>query len=160
MASRPLIVATVAGVLLVALLVADATMNRALFLDVRDGEGWRQIASDGYHESDARAHPVGARVVDANDTVEMRLRVDNTYAWAYEDTYRAYANGVEIASGIIQAPARGQGEAVFSFAARAAADEAGGRAAPDAPDTRVLFISVDVGGYWLYTDLEVRGASA
>ena len=164
MASRPLAVAAVASALLVARLVADASMNRAVHVDVREAGGWRPVASDPYvfDETSRAPSPYGRNLLGANETVEMRLRVDNGYPWAYGETFRAYVNGVEVASGALYAPARGEGEATFSFSASsaAAASEPGSRAGPDAPAVRSLVLFVEAGDARLEAYFEVQEGSA
>lgn len=117
MASKPLIVAAVATALLVLTVWGDATMNRTYYVDVKDGDGWRTVAQGGDAQDDTRAYPLvsdNAIKIQNGTPLEMRLRVDNEYFWAFSKTFVASANGLILAEGKIESPARSAGVAEFS----------------------------------------------
>lgn len=150
MPSRPLVVAIIASVALVALLAADASMNRTLALDQRVGDGWRTVAAEPMtHDRPFVAAPDS---VAANETLTFRLRVENGHPWSYSESYRVYANGLEVASGTLEAPARGDGESTFNV--RAAAAGAAERGPPGGAGYLELQVRID--DQYLYAGLEVR----
>lgn len=116
--SRPLAVAVAATALLVVVLGADASMDRSLHVDQRDaGGGWATVASQGeVPERDRYAYPIGpvaGQPVARNDSIPMRVRVENGYPLAFDETYVVRVNGAEVARGTLAAPARGSGASEF-----------------------------------------------
>lgn len=163
MGIQPLAIAAVAAALLVASIAVDASMNRYVELDVQDDGAFVRVATSEPYTTQARPQPYGEIVVDAgpNDTVTMRVRVDNGYAWGFSETYRAYVNGREVASGTLTAPARGEGEATFTFAASVAWQDFGPRRQPGETSPRTVYPSVEVraGSEAVYASLTLREAS-
>lgn len=97
-------------------------MNRTVILDRQVGGGWRLVASDPPTYEAKPLEPVGRGTerAQANETLEFRLRVDNGYPWSYSERYRVFSNGLEVASGTLEAGARSEGEAAFTVRAEGA----------------------------------------
>lgn len=120
--TRPLSVALAAAVLLVVVVGADATMDRSLHLDRQDADGaWVTLASGGEIPPEERykmfADPT-VRADDVNATLTMRVRVENGYPWSYDEAFVAYAQGVEVARGRVEAEPRGAGATEFEVPLR------------------------------------------
>lgn len=163
MGSRPLTIAIAAAALLVVSLGVDASMNRSLSLDVREDDGaWRTIGSDAPY-THARPVPVEQAGVSAaaNDTITLRLRVDNGYPWAYDERYRVFFNGRELASGTLEAGARGEGESVFTVPAKPFWDTMSQRPPGEpAPQVAYAHVEVYVDGKTVYGNFQIHEASA
>jgi hypothetical protein len=162
MGVKPLVVAAVAAVLLVVSIGVDAAMNRTLALDAREDDGaWRAIGGEPRLET--RPVPVGSTIVMAgpDDNVTLRVRVDNGYPFAYDESYRVFFNGREIASGTLRAEPRGEGESVFTVPARPFWD-ATGRPVPGEPRPNVTYANVEVyaGSRVLYGHFQLQEARA
>ena len=149
MGVKPLTLALAATVLLVVVIGADATMNRSFALDLQapsssgSGTTWRTLAEVPYRYDDrSRAEPwmYGPPELEANrsDTLTFRVRAENGYFWPLDETFRAYHNGEEVASGRLSAPARGETESSFTVPA----DRILGRA-PVPPDAKAPYIGGD-----------------
>ncbi len=153
-AVSPLAVAAVAGALLLVVLGVDASMNRTFYLDVQVNGEWQTVAengegSRGYVE---RYYAGSSPVFAANETVDMRLRVDNGYPWAWTGSYHVLVQGRTVEKGDVRAPARGEGDIAFEF--NASAQETG-LPEPAKGEIRFLYVQVEVGGRTLMTNLQV-----
>ncbi|HWH09388.1 MAG TPA: hypothetical protein VNX21_09320 [Candidatus Thermoplasmatota archaeon] len=114
--SRPLAVAIAAAVLLVLVVGADASMDRSLHVDRRSADGaWATLASAGEVPPEERyaPFPMGPWRVAGNESLTLRVRVENGYPWAYSEAFVAYVDGVEVARGRVEAEPRGTGTAEF-----------------------------------------------
>ncbi len=156
---KPLSIAIGAAVLLVVVLAADISMNRSYGVDLRDAEGeWVTVTESRLFESRARPYGAFASSIDPNGTVEMRIRVDNGYAWAFDKEYVVYANANEIARGTLEVPARSSGTATFTVPGKAFFG-----AGPDFPKsegTHYVQIELVVAGEHLYGSVNVKEASS
>jgi len=119
MGSRALLTAGIAAGLLVVVLVADSTMNRTYALDVQVDGAWRTLAEHPYRYDESRPYVGLNGDLEANrsEEIRFRLRVDNGYPWAMDETFRVYENGDEVASGQVAAPAQGETTAEFTIPA-------------------------------------------
>ena len=121
MGVKPLTVAIAAMALLVASVGFEVVFDRTFTLAVETGTGYAQIGASsraGY------AKPIDTRAggdVRANesDALRFRLEVDNGYPWSFSEAYDVRVNGIIVAEGILEAPARGAGEATFEVPASA-----------------------------------------
>lgn len=163
--TRPLAVAAAAAVLLVLVVGADASMDRSLHVDRRDADGaWATLVSGGEVAPEERylAYPdATVHVADRNDSLTMRVRVENGYPWGYGEEYVAYAQGVEVARGRLAADARASGTAEFAVPVQRLVGGALGKPVPqdDAPPlTHHGFIEVRIGGQTLHAGLQVEVA--
>ncbi|GEM_PF-4482029 len=156
MASRALLVAAIAGVLLVVSIGVDAAMNRSWTLDVQTPEGWRTLGTQGVSGGPRGAEPLTPLAVERNGTIHLRVTVDNGYVWTYDETYKAFVNGAEVARGTLHAPARSSGTAEFDVPARLAFTDA---SAPKGPAPGGLSLEVHAGSAALYGFLSVQEAS-
>lgn len=150
MASRALVVAAIAGVLLVVSIGVDAALNRSWTLDVQTPDGWRTLTQTGGTSDGMRAvMPLSPLAVERNGTVHLRVTVDNGYLWGYDATYRVLVNGAEVTRGALHAAARETGAAEFDVPARLAFV---GAAEPvkGAPNAASLSLEVLVGSQSLY----------
>ncbi|MEA3199942.1 MAG: hypothetical protein QOE90_1370 [Thermoplasmata archaeon] len=114
--SRPLLVALVAGALLVVSIGADALMNRSYVLEVKDGAGgWHAIATSASEGGVAR--PVAQPTINVSGAgaVDFRLRETNGYLWPSSTPWEATVNGASFAHGTLSSPPRGEGEVTFSI---------------------------------------------
>lgn len=159
MPSTPLVVAAVAGVLLVVVIGADVAYNRTLFVDARTAPGsWATVAQDPC----CRAYEYlgGPYVIEANrsDDVTLRLRVDNGYPLAYEESFVVRAASVEIHRGVLQAPAGSEGVAEFSVPAATFLGHLPDAAPP--PEKGLVYgigaIVVEIDGKQLYVSPGIR----
>lgn len=99
-------VAMVAGVLLLVVVAADATITRSVTLSVETDEGdWHEIATTKDNLYD---RPGGEVVLERNrsDEVTLRVAVDNEPPWAYEEDYVLRSSGRDLASGTLAAEGR------------------------------------------------------
>jgi hypothetical protein len=165
-ASRALIIAVVGMALLVVSITVDVNVNRAFYVDAKDAGEWRTVGELGAHEFErpyaTPIGPYGAIVVPPNGSLDMRVRVDNGYPWAYAQHYVVLVNGAQAASGELTAPARGMGEAAFSLPASKLYATAG----PDcrgASDVKIKCgypsIVVMLGTKSVYANVQVQEAS-
>src|SRR5581483_6628648 len=90
MASRALLVAAIAGVLLVVSIGVDAAMNRSWTLDVQTPEGWRTLGTQGVSGGPRGAEPLTPLAVERNGTIHLRVTVDNGYGWPSGGPYTAW----------------------------------------------------------------------
>jgi len=151
-------VAIVAAALFVVVLSADATMNRTYSVQVETPEGWREA---GTTASNYEPYRVGSAEVSANrsDTLRFRLLADNGFLWPLDDTYRVYVNGIEVASGDIDAGARSVGEAEFTLTAERLLSQFG-PASKEAPQFMYASFEVRVGNEVpVYVNVGIREVS-
>lgn len=161
MAIRPLTVAAAAAALLVATLVVDASMNREVKLEARDGATWRTVLEDPVGEVYRGPPPSYAPLeVDPNGTLEMRVQFDNGYPWTWSEEYAVLANGREIARGHVDAPPRAVGEASFTVPVRDLIDPGAYPAFPK-EDQRYAYPSLElvVGSKHHYGNLVLEATS-
>lgn len=156
MGVKPLTVAIVAAALFAITIGVDATMNRVYGLDVETQEGWREIGIApmtreyyGSFSSEVTAN--------ASDNVRFRLRVDNDHLLPVQETYRVYANGLEVASGEIAVERGGEGEVVFSVPASRFLSQMGPR---PTGETAFANLEVRVGNEHLYGNFGIREVRA
>lgn len=140
-------------------------MNRSWTLDAKDGDAWRTYGQAGVvRERDAPKpfSPAGI-AVERNGTIHMRVTVDNGYPWSYHSDYRVMVNGLEVARGVLDAPARGTGVAEFDVPAHYAFDTLA-PATPEAPAPKSamasLSLEVALKDTSLYAFVQVTEASA
>lgn len=160
MASRPLMVAAVAGALLLVVVGVDASVNRTFALSLRhEGEDVvvaRSFSEDGPYP----ARPVPAQYfIDPNSTLLFTLRVDNEYPWAFEEPYHVQVNGRPVADGTLRAGALQSGEATFEVPAGEAFEQPGadGR---QPPSSSFVNVWVQVGDQSLYADFSIARPEA
>lgn len=158
MGSRALWVAGVAGALLLVVLTVDATMNRTYTIDVHDGTGWRTVGTDDHQSETRAAKPVayfGPVNASANDTLRMRLTLDNGYPWSASETFTVTYNDREFARGTVEAAGRSLGEAEFSIPAAPFYASMGASPTKE-PATVSAFVNVEVDGRYVYASFELK----
>lgn len=157
-ASTSLWVAIGAAVLLVAVVSADAAINRTFTLEVEQPDGgWATIATSDGEPSRFRE---GAVTVEANrsEALTFRLRVDNEPPWSFEETYRVEASGIQVAQGTIQAPAGGQASVTFEATVEDLAD--GGPPSKNGSELRFAHLFVEVDGTSLFGSFHIQEVPA
>lgn len=163
--SRPLAIAALAGVLLVLVVGADATMDRSLHVERREDDGaWRALASEGEVPLEERALAFGpgvVRVEDRNATLDLRVRVANGYPWGFDEEYVARVNGAEVARGRVEAPPRSTGTSEFTVPVQRILGQSGGEfprdvASPSGHETHYGGMDVTVGRTRMFVSLNVE----
>lgn len=145
MASGALVTAGVAAALLVVVLGVDVAMTTTYTLDVWTGTAWREIVTDPYPMDTFRVGPEQAIVsANASDDVRFRLRVDNGYPWGTKDDYRVLHASEEVATGTIEAGARGSDEEEFTIAADRLLRGGGFTGEPKVAGTTDVYVSLYV----------------
>jgi len=151
MTNKALITALVAFGLFVVTIAADASMNRSFALDASDGKGGWILGAD---HGDATSRPTGtpgAIPYQENDTIDLRLRVENGYPWAFSEAYSVRYNGVEVASGTLQADARATGTSTFRFDTSRL--DSGPQGRDNAVKSAFVYLEITIGSTVIYTDL-------
>lgn len=161
MPSMPLVVAAIAGALLVVVIGTDVAYNRTVYVDAAATSGqtasWTTVAQDPCcRENDYMRGP-GAIEANRSDDIRFRLRVDNGYPIAYTESYVVRAGGLEVARGTLEA-ARGT-EGTSEFTVPASAFLSYGQSA-DAPSKGEIIyccgVEVEVDGKHLYVSPGIR----
>lgn len=148
----PLTVATVSAVLLVAVLAVDATMNRTYKLQVQATDGWKTFAESptGEYEYARPYASYAPQTIANNSSVTFRVFAENGYPWALDKPYEVFYQGSLVASGTIEAPARGSGTAEFTLdVERLVAPYYGAqKPIPDRPgiSTDIVFLELRIAG--------------
>lgn len=161
MASMPLVVAAVAGVLLVVVIGADVAYNRTLFVDVATAPGqtasWTMIVQEPCCRSYDHFREPGVVEVNRSDDVRFRLRIDNGYPLAYSESYVVHVGGAEVARGVLEAAPTSEGVAEFTIPATAFLGS--GNPAVPPPKGEIVYCcgaTVDVDGKRLYVSPGLR----
>lgn len=118
MPTRALTVAVAASVLLVALVAADAAMNRAYHLEARLGGEWVRVAS--LPEARLREAPAISLFpfdLNASDTVTFRIRAHNGHPWPMQSFAEVTISGRHAFSGLLEAGAFQDAEVTFDVPA-------------------------------------------
>ena len=167
MAVQPLTIAVVAGVLLVVSIGLDAAINRTYYVDVEQPDGWHQVAAEPVRsQTFSPIYPAaGGLSVDPNGSITLRVRLDNGYPWALGETARLIdqANGTILAEKRVDAPARGEGSAIFTFAARPYFDRATTASPPGAklgPGSVYATLLVEVGSKTISAYLQLEAVTS
>lgn len=154
--SPGLMVALAAGVLLVAVVAADAAVTRTVALEVEADDGWHTLATTD-SERPPSLRPGDGVLLERNrsDDVTFRLTVDNEVPWAYEERFTVTSHGPQVASGTLAAEARGTGEAAFTVPVEELARDQG----PRPEDRWFVHLDADVDGERLSGGFEIREVS-
>lgn len=117
MVTKALTVATAAGLLLVTVVAADATMNREYHLEARLDGNWVKVASfpDPYLRG---AEPsFVAFDLNASDRIPFRVSAHNGYPWSLQEEATVTVSGVRVFQGTLAAPPFGDVQIGFDIAA-------------------------------------------
>lgn len=166
MATRALAIAVAAGVLLVTLVIADASMNRTYHLEAQVRGEWVTLASYPFHHRDGGPYyePVRGQArgeFNASDVVPMRLRVENGHPWGASESFVVNVLGARVHRGTLDAPARGEGEAAFDVSVATMLEQGPGRPYGEPGEDRLRFVhvSVEVEGHHFGGEFTFREAS-
>lgn len=158
---RPLTVAIVAAALFVVVIAADASMNRTFIVEAETAEGWKEAGRGENALRPRYLHPSAPEIsANRSDMIPFRLVADNGFPWPLDETFRAYVNGQEVASGEITAAARATGQAEFTIPASRLLS-AYGPAPPSGEETVFVNFEVRVGeDEFVYVNVGIREVSA
>lgn len=139
----------------------ELAFQRSYTVDVRGATGWQTVAVS-LREDTRAMEPVATRAgdaieVDRNGTITFRLVVDNGYPWRITEPYDVRYQGVIVAEGVIEAPARGEGTSTFEIPARTFLDSLG--RAPETP-LQFPYLDVRVDSRYLSGNFQLREADA
>ena len=115
MPSRALTVALAAGVLLVAVVAVDASMNRVYHLEAKLEGRWIRVVSSDMDWTRGGEPSLVAFDLNATDKVDFRVVAENGYPWALSEPVEVAAMNVALHSGTLEAPAFGHGETAFTL---------------------------------------------
>lgn len=137
MASRALTVAAAAGVLLVAVVAVDASMNRVFHLEAQLGGNWVKVATYPYQHGSRYYEPsLAAFDLNASEQVPFRVRVENGYPWTVSEDVEVTMDGRPVHQGRLEADRFTDGVAPFAIPAQdlLRGGGAGGRPVADPPE--------------------------
>lgn len=126
MPSRALTVAVAAGVLLVATVAADASMNRTYRLEAHLDGRWIALASSPVDDLSRGMPSLVAFDLNASDEVPFRVVAENGYPWRLSTSYDLMVGGVSLHRGALDAPAFQEAKQEFAVPARSLMTQAGG----------------------------------
>ena len=113
MPSRALWVALAAGVLLVAVVAADASMNRVYHLEAKLEGNWVKVASSQPEWGYGREPSLVAFPLNASDEVPIRVTAENGHPWPLGRDVDVLVSGQTVFSGRFDAPAFGTAQHGF-----------------------------------------------
>lgn len=116
MVSRPLIVASVAGALLLTVVGVDLAMDRTYYLDIEIGDRWVTFGEFPYQPT-TRMYSGAPQPVDPNGTVTVRVRGENGYPWGMSEPYTLSVGASVVGEGTLAAPAWGTAQREHAFSA-------------------------------------------